>query len=250
MQLINNYPLFLPNVTKTYTNSSNSLVDVDIRLQEARKALFYIIKKKYFNKIVLVDGSNTKILSEKEISFYGKNGIIIEQLLFQQKTSDVLKYGKSQGEMQITNFMISNSLLVKNAGGFTKISPRYFFDNIDEVMSKIYNKKNIFYYYHPPFVREIFSFVSTIFYKTSIEFYKEHLENSIEECNNDVSGFLESVFFRKLRNIDKAAICSEFPHWSGIAGTSGKSLYNNHFKIRNTLSQLGFLAYEFSDKID
>ena len=248
--MISNYPLFLPNVTKTYTNFSNVLVNEDLRHQEARKALFYIIEKRYFQKIVLVDGSKTKILSEKEIFFYAKNGIIIEQLLFQQKISDVLKYGKSNGEMQITNFMISNSLLVKNAGGFTKISPRYFFDNVDEVMSKIYNKKNIFYYYHPPFVRKIFSFVCTIFYKTSIEFYKEYLENSIEECNNDVSGYLESVFFRKLSNIDKTAIFCEFPHWSGIAGTSGKSLYNNHFKIRNTLCQLGFLAYEFSDKID
>jgi hypothetical protein len=247
MQLINNYPLFLPNVTKTYTNSSNALLNEDLRLQEARKALFYIIEKKYFNKIVLVDGSNTKILSEKEISFYDKNGIIIEQLLFQQKISDVRKYGKSQGEMQITNFMISNSVLVKNAGGFTKISPRYIFDNIDEVMPIINNKKNIFYYYHPPFVREIFSFVCTIFYKTSIEFYKEHLENSIEECNNDVSGFLESVFFRKLQNINKTAICSEFPHWSGLAGTTGKSIYNNHFKIRNSLCQIGLLAYEFKD---
>lgn len=247
MKIKNNYPLFLPNVTKTYTDLANVLKDNDVRLAEARKALFYIIEKRYFDKIIIVDGSNQEVLSEKEIEDYGNSGIIIEQLIFQQNTEKVKSYGKSHGEMQITNYMIANSILVKEAGGFTKISPRYLIDNIDVIIPIIYNKVNVFFFYHPPIIRALKTYVCTIFYKTSLEFYKNNLEDSINDCNETESGFLESIFYRRLVNLKKISVFVSFPCFSGVAGTTGKSIYNGYFKIRNVLSKVGYMCYSFKD---
>jgi len=243
--MIKNYPLFLPNVIKTFTNSSNVLTDNNIRLKEARRALFYTIEKGYFNKIIIVDGSNQAMLSEEEITQLLKSGIIIEQLLFQQDVNMVKQFGKSQGEMQITNYMINNSVLAKEAGGFIKISPRYLFDNIDDIMPAIYNKENVFYFYHPPIIRTMKTFVCTIFYKTSLDFYKKNIEKGIRDCNLGVSGYLESIFYQRLNGIKKTSICINFPHFSGIAGTTGKSISNRFFKLRNGLSKMGLLCYSF-----
>jgi len=49
--------------------------------------------------------------------------------------SEVSKFGKSNGEMQINNYTITNSVLIKKAGGFTKITPRYVLNNIDKIIS-------------------------------------------------------------------------------------------------------------------
>ena len=76
------YPLFLPNITKTFANFDNAHTDFNSRLEESREALFAIIEKNFFSEIVIVDGSNNKVLSEEEILKYAKKGIKIEQLLF------------------------------------------------------------------------------------------------------------------------------------------------------------------------
>lgn len=247
MKIKNNYPLFLPNVTKTYTDLANVLKDNDVRLVEARKALFYIIEKGYFDKIIIVDGSNQEVLSEKEIEDFGNLGIIIEQLIFQQNTEKVKSYGKSHGEMQITNYMIANSILVKEAGGFTKISPRYLIDNIDVIMPIIYNKVNVFFFYHPPIIRILKTYVCTIFYKTSLEFYKNNLEDSINDCDEQKKEFLESVFYSRLINLNKTSVFVNFPYFSGVAGTTGKGIYNGYFKLRNLFTQIGFMCYSFKE---
>jgi hypothetical protein len=78
------YPLFLPNITKTFANFDNAHTDFNSRLEESREALFAIIEKNFFSEIVIVDGSNNKVLSEEEILKYAKKGIKIEQLLFLQ----------------------------------------------------------------------------------------------------------------------------------------------------------------------
>jgi hypothetical protein len=247
MRIKNNYPLFLPNVTKTYTDIANVLKDGNVRLIEARKALFSIIEKGYFDKIVIVDGSNQEVLSKTEIEDFGNLGIVIEQLLFQQNVEEVKCFGKSQGEMQITNYMVKKSILVKEAGGFTKISPRYIINNIDFMMKLIHNRANVFFFYHPPIIRKLKPYVCTIFYKTSLDFYEKYLKDSIKDCNEQKSDFLESVFFRRLINLKKVSIFVPFPLFSGVAGTTGKGIYNGYFILRNMLAKTGLMCYSFKE---
>lgn len=243
-----NFPLFLPNVTKTYTSFANVLTDENIRLAETRKALFHIIAKGYFNKIIIVDGSNHAVLSEKEIAQLANTGITVEQLLFQQDTELVKRFGKGHGEMQITNYMVKNSILAKEAGGFIKITPRYFLDNIDTIMPIIQDRSNVFYFYHPPLIRRNRSFVCTIFYKTSIDFYKSFLEESIHENTTEICGYTESVFYNRLIIQKKSSVYIDFPHFSGIAGTTGKNINNQYYTYRNIFAKIGLMCYSFQNK--
>lgn len=239
------YPLFLPNMTKTVANFHNNLTDPDIRLKESREALFEIVKKGYFNEIIIVDGSENPVLSDAEISSFAAKGITIEQLLFKQNKDLVEQFGKGHGEMQITNYMVENSELVKKAGGFVKLTPRYYFDNIEQVLPVINQFDNVFFYYYPEPVRKIKPFLVSIFYKTSLDFYNKHLKSSIEEHSKEVSGFMESVMYRRVNMLNKKGIATSFPHFSGTQGTTGRSIRNQYYFLRNLSAKLGLMVYHF-----
>lgn len=241
----NNYPLFLPSVIQTYTQKDNKLIDKNIRLDEARKSLMLILENKYFDKIVIVDGSEYEILTSKEIEHYSSTGIVIEQIKFQQDVSKVQEYGKSNGEAQITDYMLKNSRLVNSAGGFYKLSSRYFLENFEMVLSTIVNCNNVFFYYHPSLLRKYRPFVCTAFYKSSIEFYNKNIRERTGECNQTVHGQLESVFYRSLAGLKYSSLKSEFPYFSCISGTTGELMTNRYFRIRNALSKSGLLACSF-----
>lgn len=241
----NDYPLFLPNVIATSTSSNNRLTNEEIRLSETRKALFSLLEKGHFKKIVIVDGSNHEILTKAEINKYSELGFNIEQLQFQQDVEQVRLFGKSNGEVQITNYMLENSQLVSESGGFYKLSPRWFLDNVDSIFPEIRNLDNVFYYFHPPVIRNFHSFVCTSFYKTSVEFYKKHFADCISECGLDVDGYLETVFFRRLSKLNKTRINVEFPFFSGIGGSLGIPIKNRFYYMRNQMSKAGLLAYSF-----
>lgn len=241
------YPLFLPNVTKTYTNIDNALVNETQRVIFCKAALSKILEFGYFKKVVIVDGSNHQIFTDKEIQDFLNQGIEFEQLCFQQDAESVLRFGKSHGEIQITNYMIDNSVLVKRYGGFYKISPRYTIDNLDSVFKKIESYQNVFYFYQPFSFFKKHKYAVTIFYKCSIDFYKKHLYNSLLYCNYTKSGFLEAIFYEKLKKLNKKSISVDFMYHSGIAGTTGKELVNNKFLIRNLLSKLRLLCFSFKD---
>ena len=117
--------LFVPSVIKTFTSYATKLTDENTRLRESKKAIYFNIEQGCFDKLVIVDGSNIDILSEEEIEEIESRGIQVEQMKFQQSVEDVQKFGKSYGEMLITNYMIKNSKLVNEFGSFVKISGRY-----------------------------------------------------------------------------------------------------------------------------
>ncbi|MDV3752651.1 hypothetical protein [Elizabethkingia anophelis] len=239
------YPLFLPSVTRSFTDFESALTDSNIRLKESREALYAIINKNIFKEIVIVDGSNNPILSDNEIESFRSKGVIIEQILFQQDKGLVSEFGKGHGEMQITNYMVEYSELVKKAGGFVKLTPRYFFDNLENIFHIIDQHPNIFFFYYPSPIRNIKPFVMSIFYKVSLDFYKENIEKSIQFHNKKTSGYMESVLYRQLIKKTKKGIRVAYPHFSGTSGTTGKSIRNQYVFLRNICSKLGFMAYSF-----
>jgi hypothetical protein len=243
----NNFPLFIPISVKTYTNSSNLLTNEKIRLEEARKAFSNIVREKYFRKIVIVTSDNTNFLERKEIKRLSQKGIQIEQLRFQQNKKQVSKNGKSNGEVQITNFMVKNSKFVKFYGGFYKLSGRYNIKNLGLILEKIKNQENVFFYYHPFPIRKIKASCCTIFYKCSLKFYLKYLYNAIQECSTEKNGFLEYVFFRKIHRLNTKKIKVNFPFFEGIAGTTAKPIENRYFTIRNILSRVGLICFSFDE---
>ena len=59
--------LYIPSVIETYTSKITKFRDANKRLEETRKAVFLNLATGLYEKIVLVDGSNTDILTMNEI---------------------------------------------------------------------------------------------------------------------------------------------------------------------------------------
>lgn len=244
--MIINCPIVLTSVIATSTTHENQLTNEETRLFEARKALFLLIQSNLFNKIVIVDGSNFNILTDHEVKFFSDKSIEIEQITFKQNTEDVRLFGKSNGEQQIMNYMLNNSLLVKKSGCFYKLSSRYFMLNMEQVLGNIKNLNNVFFYFNPPLLRNSKPFICTSFYKTSVSFYKEYLADSISDCNLTSYGCLEAVYFKKINECNKKGVLTEFPFFAGLSGTLGTAIENRFYNTRNLLSKLGILAYSFN----
>ena len=191
-------PVVITSVIATSTNHENNLTNQTVRLSEARKSLFLLIKSNLFKSIVIVEGSNFEILSDVEIKNFRHKGVEIEQITFNQNIEDVRNFGKSNGEQQIMNYMLKTSVLVNKAGNFYKLSSRYNMVNLAQVLSEIDRFDNVFFYFNPPVLRDFKSYVCTSFYKTSVCFYKKYLADCINECNLTSNGILEAVYFKQI----------------------------------------------------
>mgnify|MGYP001123029970 FL=1 len=171
--------------------------------------------------------------------------MVIEQICFQQDIESVVRYGKSNGEVQIVNFAIDNSKIINEFQEFYKISGRYAIRNMRKIVAKIDCYDNVFYFDNPFFFNWNKKFVSTYFYKTSVNFYKTVLYNLKNETSIEKEGYLESVYFRAIEKRKDKSIRLEFPFVIAIAGTTGKIAKNRWYTLRNLFSRLGFLAYTF-----
>ncbi len=238
-------PLLITSVLSAYAISANKIFGFDQRRQQTFNALESIVKLNIFKWIVIVDGSNKKLLSQDEISQYAKRGVVIEQLCFQQDIEAVIRYGKSNGEVQIVNFAIDNSKIINEFQEFYKISGRYFIRNLTKIVAKMDCYDNLFYFDNPFFFNKNKKFVTTYFYKTNVNFYKTVLYGLKNETSIEKEGYLESVYFRAIEKRKDKSISLEFPFVIAIAGTTGLNAINRWYILRNLFSRLGFLAFSF-----
>lgn len=238
-------PLLITSVLVTSAIKSNSLKSYDERLNQTIEAINKILDFKIFKKIVIVDGSNSKIFTDNEIKYFLELGVEIEQIVFQQNTDYVKKYGKSYGEVEIVNFSVLNSNLINRSKEFYKISGRYSIENLDKLVKTINKYENVFFYDNPPFLNKGREFVSTIFYKVSVDFYFKYLRDAQVECNYTVYGYLESVYYRCLKNIKRDRIPVQFPLYDAISGTTGNKSKTRFLIIRKIVSKIGFLCYHY-----
>lgn len=238
-------PLLITSVVKTYATESNILKNKRQRLKQTKGAVFKIANQKLFSDIVIVDGSNTKIFTDDEINQFSSIGVTIEQIYFQQNAEDVRVGGKSQGELQIMYHAIQNSKLIKESGGFYKISGRYSIKNLKAIVRSIDRFDNVFYFDNPPSIGLGGRFVATIFYKAQNDFFLKHFGDASADCGYHTDGFLEAIFYRRLVKLKKRRCFPPFPHYEGVSGTTGKDLVNRRFFVRNLMSRLGGLCYAY-----
>lgn len=241
--------LFISSAVTTAVSRTKQR-DANIRLHETKEAIQYNISTGFFDKLVIVDGSDTNVLTKIEIDSIKRRGIQVEQLKFQQPVECVNQLGQSYGEMLITNYMLANSQLVKEFGRFIKISGRYKFVNAPAVLPKLSKLNTFFINYHPFFTRNTHSFTNTILYKSSVQFFRDHLEDCGEECSKDVDGYLESVFFRRVMALPRTNLSIPYPRFQGTGGGTGKPLVERHVRKRQILSYLGLLAFTCDSKVN
>ena len=240
-------PLLITSSLLSYAAKSSKLVSYNERAFQTVDALNKIINFNIFTKIVIVDGSNFKIFTDTEIDLFKESGTTIEQISFQQNIDDVREFGKSFGEVQIVNFAVLNSILIKESNNFFKISGRYSIENLDKIVPKLLKTTNVFFYETPLFLNKNREFISTIFYKTSVPFYNKYLKTAYDECNYSVSGYLESVYYRRLNGVKKTSLKVQFPIFDAISGTTGKKSKTNYLVFRKVLCKIGCLCFSFTD---
>jgi hypothetical protein len=234
----------ITSAVKPNAVDDTNLVDHVARLKQTRDAIYDLVKHSVFNKIVVVDGTNTPIFSTAEIAqIYNAHSIEIEQIAFLQNANEVRIKGKSFGELEIVNHAIINSRLIIDMGYFYKLSGRYTISNINEIVYRIGRKRNVFFFDNPPLFPIAGQFVSTIFYKSDVNFFLDVFKGAESECSYDVDGYLEAVFFRRLVKRRKFRCYVPFPWYNAVSGTTGREAVNRHYRKRKMAALLGVLCW-------
>ncbi len=246
---INSWPLLLPGVVNVSTRfGSSPLLDPVIRLRETRESLFWFIKSQLFSKIVLVDGSNVPLLSQDEIAAIKDTAnIAIEQILFQQDIARVSEYGKSYGECTLIDHAIANSSLIGGCGGFVKLTARYYVSNIKDVLRCMFGE-NVFFSSSIWPITIASPYVCTAFYRMTSSFYGSTLSAAAGLCKDSgPSLLLEEAYYHLLRPKSRTSFSCPYPFFAGTAGTTGRSISNSKYTVRNLASKFGLLSHTYSE---
>ena len=236
-------PLLVTNAVLAVATVDTLLTNSGERAALAKAAVLKIIDSRKFDKIIIADGSNHFLLTDKEQWLAARAGVKVEQIAFQQNASQVVLYGKGHGEMQILEFALKNSRFLQSYPSFYKLSGRYLLKNAHQVLKTSENYPDLFFNYNPRFCLPNSQFTCSAFYKCSIDTYERYLCHAIDYCNNSREGRLEAAFFNVLEKGLQLPVFSHFPNFEGVGGTLGKPIQNKFFLARNAYALCGGLAY-------
>jgi hypothetical protein len=236
-------PLLITNAVNAVARVDTALVNSAKRLSLAKHAIFRIIDSGFFPRLVIADGSGHILLSDAECAHAKNAGVYIEQLSFQQKSEEVVLFGKGQGEMQIVEYALNNSEILSDSSAFYKLSGRYFLSNMRDVLRVTEQHPSVFFNYNPKFILRDSQFTCSAFYKCSIHAYECILKKAIDRCTLSREGRLESAFFKVLSTTGQKSIYCPFPKFEGVGGTTATPIKNSYFLARNLYSRVGGLAF-------
>ena len=93
------------------------------RLAETRLALLAIVAQRLYGQLVICDGSDTTIFTPEEIQTLSRQyQIQLEHLQFQQNTDLIAPFTKGIGEIEIVEYALRNSRLIRTHTSITKLS--------------------------------------------------------------------------------------------------------------------------------
>ncbi len=206
------------------------------RLQYTKESLKKILCSKVFDKIVICDNSSYTFgnsITEEAL----RNGIKLEVLSFMGDFDKVKDQGKGYGEGEIMEYVINNSVLLKDENVFCKITGRLYVDNIDKILKRISYNKNYFNILTLRFWKSI----DTRFYIIKKSDYVKFLLHTYKYVNDKNNQWYEMKF----RDSLKYAEFHQFPILPiirGISGTHGKDDFKKdilyYFKVLLTKAHI------------
>jgi hypothetical protein len=156
------------------------------RLIATKCAIFYWVAQGA-KKIVVVDGTNTPALDERDIALIESSGTAIESLAFAQDDSEIRQYGKAFGEGRILRFALEQSQILKQHDFFYKCTGKCFCRNFPEIAG-IIERNNINSIFWRLFDRNFYgddlTLADTRFFYTSTEIARQMLLPAYEESKN------------------------------------------------------------------
>ena len=209
------------------------LTDIDERLKQYKKSIDDWCKSKTFYKIVIIDNTNSEILSNTEINSYKNNGIELEQISFGPE-HEVSFRGSSWGTARIYEKAIESSKHIENSKHFASTTGRTFVKNaktllkdFDEInLSKTYVNKWLskgYKHFNPG--RADLRFV--IWNK---DFFIKHVSTVTKFLNDKNDIWIENIYNEIFdKHSDQIRSFSSLPRVVGQAGHEGGNYDGTYF---------------------
>lgn len=180
-----------PKVKKWY----NWSIDPETRIKQYYKALDYYIKNSKFSNIVFCENSTfsyerfspLKIECEQRWKKF-------EYITFKWDVNKTIEKTHAYWDMECIDYAINHSSLLNNNNSFYKITGRYIYKNIENILSATSNYKNYF------FRRlDVFAFfeVNTAFFKVNKKDYYLYFYDLKSKINNEI---MEQLYYRIIKN--------------------------------------------------
>ena len=190
----------------------------DMRLAETKHALLAIMRQRLYNQLVICDGSNNAIFTQSEIRYLSDQyHVELEQLVFQQDVESVARFTKGLGEIEILEYALRNSRLIKADTLVIKVSGRWVVRNLLDIHRATSERKSFFYTFYPRTVM-FRPYVHTAFYKAQVSLLRQILTAAKFDLRKGRRP-LEAAFYSALKNWDKEWISVPYPDYDAFSGT-------------------------------
>lgn len=223
------------HVSARYT----SLLDPRQREQQYLDSLSWFITDSPLTRIIVCDNSGYRYpgsLYELAAAHHKQ----LELLSFNGDNALVQEYGKGYGEGEIMEFVMTHSVLLREAEGFFKVTGRLRVVNIDKILRRSKASENYFMpvsLFRPRFLvpRAARPCVEVRVYYVTRAFFRDVLLTAYKEVRDDDTFFLEHAYYRAIARATPASVRC-FPVAPEITGVSGSNGWV--FKERSWLKKL------------
>ena len=174
--------------------------DEDERLLQYLCALVSWARAAHVGRIVFGENSNTPFDFSRIVRHLESAGKQVEVLIF-DGNKDSARFGKGFGEGEILEHVWNNSVLLRAAPSFFKVTGRLFVDNFDAV-SHATESPDAFQQKRPKDARPRPCKVVTSFFKCSLGLFGDRLVSAYRQVDDPRGVFIEHVYFNQLRDVD------------------------------------------------
>lgn len=173
--------------------------------------------------IVIVDATNTLVMSGDDLNIADSLGIKVEQLTFSQDADEVRAKGKGIGEARLLQFAFRTSRLLQETENFFKVTGKLFVNNFDEVNTVVAanNLKSIFWRWADGSYNLFSEAIDTRFYYCNTGFFQSDLLPALLECDENNGRYMEKLAFHACTRSLTAGVAVR-PVITGHGGGGGK----------------------------
>lgn len=222
------YPLVMTASIDTKGMNDLSITDVSARERQYSDTLNFYLQSGWVTEIVFIENSGYDLISFWELAEAYPN--VKTEVLSCSLNDFPRELGKSYGEMRLLDYVVENSKLVSQNGGFIKVTGRFPFLNLDKLLLESEQRKPWVLFCdtkdHPVYdwLRNGWNghAADTRFFIVTTEFYRKYFFGKYHELNDSKGALIEGLFFDVIRDQHKREnIVRRFktePEPSGQAG--------------------------------
>jgi len=227
---------------------NTSLTDPQQREMQYLDSISFFIRESPVTKIIVCDNSGYRY-PESVYSMAALHHKEIELLSFNGNNQLVALYGKGYGEGEILEFVLSNSVLIKQVEGFLKVTGRFKLVNIATLLQHANHWENYFMpvsLLRPRWMvpRAARRCVDVRVYYVTTAFFREVLLTAYRKVADKDVYFLEHAYHDAIAHQPARVKCFDTaPEMTGISGSGGWVLKERSRWKKGLVKFVFFLGY-------